>query len=166
MSAYLCEDEHFRQLAAWLSNDDRSGLDWLARRVNYRTGTIEQGELATHIARILKDENIRSLGARYGEGDTDGANDFEAKFIKPITLGEVLQMQNVDKGKIHMATRCYSYQACEADDWETTLAYWITTRIYYEIGARLPGGGEAGWGAPVEFTKPAPEVFSLTSLMS
>src|SRR3990167_7985612 len=166
MSAFMCHDEHFRQLAGWLCNDDRSSLDWLARHVEFRpeSGYIEANELATHIARTLKATNVKSLHSRYSDPDDMIGNEFEAKFLKPISLGELDRMGRIDLGKIAKATRCYEYQACESDDWEQTPAYRICQLIHKTIGERLPGFESAEWGTTAEFTEPAPEVVSLMSL--
>lgn len=172
MSAYLCEDEHFRQLAAWLCAGSRDTLDRAKRISGYRDDEdggphyLKPEDLATFLARALKAENVRSLGARYGEGDTDGANAFEAKFIKPLSLGEVERMRGVDGGKIHHSTRCLVYQSCEASDWETTTAAELTRLIYWEIGHRIAcDGQEAIWGQPCEFTAPPPQMLSIGAMM-
>lgn len=160
MSAYMCTDEHFKQLAAWLCNDDRSSLDWLARMTDYpNAGYMGAEDLATHLANILKRENARSLAARYPHDHEDMHDE------KPltVTLGEVTRMASVDLSRIHSATRCLEYQSCETQDWPQSKACWICQQIYKEIGARLPGEGP--WGQPVEFAEPAPKVVSLMSLV-
>jgi len=171
MSAFMCDDEHFRQLAGWLASGDRNHIEWLARRAGYvppedSGGYIEATELATHIARVLKRENVRSLGERYCEETAEEmtGNVFESKFLKPITLGELQRMARIDAGRITKATKCYEYQACESADWEQTKAHEICNLIYREVGTRLPGYEGAPWGTPEEFTEPAPVMFSLSDL--
>ena len=167
MSAFLCSDQHITQLACWLCNDDRSGLDWLARQSGYhdKGGFMESNELATHVASVLKKENARSLSARYDDR-ADEYWDDKDDAIPPITLGEVDRMQICDLGKIAKAADCYEYQACESDDFRDTMAWRILGIIRKEIGSRLPGYSEANWGTPVEFTEPAPEIYSITAMMN
>jgi len=172
MSAYLCENEHFVQLAAWLCNDDRSGLDWLMRRSAMEaprdgagyTRNADAEEIATHIANVLKKENARSLSARYDDR-AEGYWSDKDDAIPPVTLGEVTRMQICDLGKIAKATDCYEYQACESDDFEQSVAYRVCMIIRKEIGKRCQGYAEANWGIPVEFTEPAPEIYSLSAMM-
>ena len=166
MSAWLCSDEHHKQLACWLCNDDRSGLEWLARMTEYQSSDrwMEANDLATHIANILKKENARSLSARYDERADEYWNDKDDA-IPPITLGEVHRMQQCDLGRIAKATDCYEYQACESDDFHETMAWHILGYIRKEALKRLPGYEKANWGKPVEFTEPAPEIYSLTKAL-
>lgn len=163
MSAYLCENEHFVQLAAWLCNDDYSGLGWLARQTSYHADHIHADEIATHVANILKKENARSLCARYDDRADEYWNDKDDA-IPPITLGEVTRMQGCDLGKIAKATDCYEYQACETDDFRESVAWRILGIIRKEIGTRQRGYEEANWGIPVEFTEPAPEIYSISKM--
>lgn len=95
MSAFLQTDYHIATLAYWIER---------------YCGTAYSAE---QIGQILLDENVRSLVARYGEGD--------AKQAHTIDMGKIYYDANPDE-LIKMA-RGYAYQACESDDWKTTEAH-------------------------------------------
>ena len=164
MSAYLCDNEIFRQLAAWLCATDRSTLDWLARMTECPGGDWkEQNEVATHIANILKKENARSLEYRYADA-VETWHDLH-DLVTPITLGEVTRMETADIGRIAAIADNYEYQACECPDFHESLAWQILGWIRKHALTRLPGHGEHKWGEPIEFTEPAPQVVSLMSML-
>ena len=161
MSAYLVEDEHVKQLAAYLCNDDQSSLNHLVEWHGYGFKgdglPAERDKLATHYANILLAENYRSLRARYG--------DAEIPHKVTVTLGEVLRTDLIPAVNILHSLACFEYQACESDDWDTTDAYKICDQVRREAIKRLPGYDDAPWGQPFEFGKPAAEVISISSMM-
>lgn len=69
---------------------------------------------AAEVAKILKDENIRSVNARYND---DSASEFNFEYDPTAHKRPV--------GNIIGALDCLEYQSCETDDWETTNAYEI-----------------------------------------
>lgn len=157
MSAYLCSDEHIRQLAAYLATDSQD----LLRHYSYNgvgsyggNGFVQQTEFADAVAAILLAENYRSLSARYGDEE-------EPHKLEPITLGEIERMRTVTPGKMVNPIRCYHYQACESDDYERTMAYKIVGWLKDLLLKRIPGYEDGEWGTPVKFEKPAAEIISL-----
>lgn len=163
MSAYLCEDEHIKQLAAWLvsRNQGNSDRDWLARRVGYNMPRITLPDVAGHIATLMLRENEKSLAARYGQ-------DISERRIS-VTLGEILAIQSHAKGsegRIAHATRCYMYQACEHEGWQGSDAQWCCNQILREAAECLPGYGNS-WGIPFPGAfDGAPEVISISDMMA
>ena len=163
MSAYLVEDEHVKQLAAFICCDDRSRIEHLAAyhgcgfRYDSSKGFIQPEDLATHFANILLRENYRSLRARY--------DDAEIPHRVKVTLGEVMRATQIPAVNVLHSVACFEYQACESDDWDQTDAYKICEQIRREAIRRLPGYDDAPWGAPFEFEQPAAEVISLSSMM-
>lgn len=159
MSAFLCSDEHIKQLASWLvaQNSKRSDLDRLAYRYRFGGKYVTPQALASHLSTILLRENERSLSVRYGEDTT------ERSLV--VTLGEVERMRRQDLAAIAKSAHCYRYQACESEDWETTKANKIIQEIEAEIVRSLPGYSDANWGKAVEFHSAAPNVVCLSELI-
>lgn len=140
MSAYLCDNEHMIQLAAYLCGGNNDKLRWIA----HQTGGPESPQpdkLATCVANILMEENCRSLSARYGDDDPVE--------ILSVSLQDIMKMRGADPAKMAKAVRCYSYQACESHDWEETKAHMLCNMINDAILERLPGYDDANWGAPL-----------------
>ena len=163
MSAYLVEDEHVKQLAAYLCSGDRSNLERIAQyhgcgfMRDHGAGFIQFEDLATHFANILLRENYRSLRARY--------DDAEIPHRVKVTLGEVMRATQIPAVNVLHSVACFEYQACESDDWDQTDAYKICDQISRAAIRRLPGYDDAPWGAPFKFEQPAAEVISISSMM-
>lgn len=108
MSAYICNPEHFAALASF-AVQHRSCV-WTKE---------DPRDSARTIAEELAKENIRSVNARYNEGDNceeivKKAGDYAEKFFfraPKLTAMDVLKMCS-----------CYEYQSCETDDWKDTMA--------------------------------------------
>lgn len=146
MSAYLCDDKHITQLAAYLCAGRTTNLGWIAQRVGYPNDTQPKAhELATHIANIMLAENYRSLDSRYG--DNDEPHTVEVGVHLPM------HMYAVDAGKIAKSVRCYEYQSCESSDWEDTIAHRICRMIYMTALERIPSYEDAEWGAPLKLDR-------------
>lgn len=166
MSAFLCDDEHLKQLAAWLCCGNHDHINRLAEHVGYKYADwpkpgpdfVEADNLASFIATVLLRENERSLAAQYGD-EMRGAK-------LTVTLGEVLRMERAELAAIAKAAACYEYQACESSDYDSTLAARIVAAIRARILTKLPGYEAANWGKPCVFERAAPEVVSLMSLAS
>ena len=162
MSAYLVDDNHVIQLAAFVCNADQSNLDHLRRHHAHgmrgdRNNPVEQEKLATHLANVLLAENYRSLRARYSDDD-------EAHSVI-VTLGEVMRADQIPPVNILHSLACYEYQACESSDWTETDAFKLCDAIRLAAIKKLPGYDDAPWGAPFEFEHPATPVVSLLSMM-
>jgi len=159
MSAFMCDDNHLKQLAAWLvsKNQRRGDADRLARLCGMPAQSPELDELASFIATILYRENERSLAARYGDEVSDE--------VLTVTLGEVFQIERADLAAIAKSAQCYRYQACETDDYDESMAERVIIQIEREVIRNLPGFEDANWGAPCQFDRPPAEVISLSSMM-
>ena len=163
MSAYLVEDEHVKQLTAYLCRGDRYSLEQLSQyhgcgfSHDYSKDFIQAEVLATHFANILMCENYRSLRARY--------DDAEIPHRVKVTLGEVMRATQIPAVNVLHSIACFEYQACESDDWDQTDAYKICEQIRCAAIRSLPGYDDAPWGAPFEFKQPAAEVITLSSMV-
>ena len=144
MSAYLCDDHHLIQLAAWLVRTRPSDLRYMARWVDYPDpDKASAAQLGTWVANILRLENLRSLTARYGDDDGDN-------MLLMVTPADVVKANLYQPHQVAKSIACYEYQACESCDWTERPAYKICQVMYRELARRLPGWENANWGAPRE----------------
>jgi hypothetical protein len=114
MSAYIMADDEINTIVSYFI-DPNHGVDsgaWV------RLGESEWNYLAegnaAKVAAILKAENIRSVNAKYGDNEN------------PAYVFEYdRKARNRPVGNIIGALDCYEYQACETNDWHTSLAHEI-----------------------------------------
>jgi hypothetical protein len=132
MSAHMVSDNHIHALVnfALLNN-----LDY---RANGRFVRITR-ESAEEIGQILIDQNYRSVHHRY----LDRA---EQHFGKPPTYKFKVVRLLPDAVALLKLCVCYAYQACETDDWESSIAADIIMRIKDRAIIKLPGYDAAPWG--------------------
>ena len=128
MSAYVVSDAHINALVAWA----------VAKQVSYywngRRRDIQGDE--QRIASVLYAENVRSVNARYRENET--ANGF--RYVRKATDTKR------EPVAIIKACHCYSYQACETDDWQQSEAFAVVESINDMAQRNLPGYDAAEWG--------------------
>lgn len=132
MSAYLVEREHIEYLVEAAVDKGICSEGHLIRRGN-----------ASEIGQMLWDENQRSLGARY-EG-RHGSHDPAPRYGEHVGLSK---SPSADPAQLAKACNCYSYQACETDDWETTPAFRLISKLIASTTRNLPGYDRAKWGCP------------------
>lgn len=125
MSAWICSDLHINTLAAFAKAHDI--------RVYYNGGFIDNEP--QRIAAILYTANVESVNQRY-EADDDSSTFTYAPVnvtkIKPVVIIK--------------ACHCFDYQACEVDNYESTVAYFIIQAIIGAACRILPGYEAAPWG--------------------
>lgn len=149
MSAFICDQEHIKQLALYAAPVGRRAIHpEYFRHPDLKTladPTIDwtANSVITFYANILYRENFRSVGARYPED----AKASEADTIT-ITRSDVRDdaLSAVD---IISMCNCLEYQSCETDDWESTAAYELLAAIRKKAISALPGMDDAYW----EYTK-------------
>ncbi|MFZ5834184.1 MAG: hypothetical protein ACOY2B_02215 [Pseudomonadota bacterium] len=149
MSAFICDQEHIKQLALYAAAPGRRAvhpdyfrhpdlkaladptIDWTARSV------------VTFYANILYRENIRSVEARYPE---------DAPFSDAITITRSdVEDHTLSAVDIISMCNCLDYQSCETDDWASTAAHELLAVIRKKATSMLPGMDGAYW----EYTKHA-----------
>ena len=167
MSCYIVENEHVKQLAGYLCNQDYPTIERLA--INFakgferdlKTRMVESDKLATHFANALMAENYKSVSYRY----SDVADSENEKFPPiTVTLCEVLRTDQIPAINILTAVECLEYQSCECPNWDDTYAKRICDAIRSLAIRRLPGKSTANWGTPWVFERPASEVISISSM--
>lgn len=156
MSAYIVENEHINAIVTYAL--DKQLSFWNPRAKTRTTVTRHNAE---EIGRILMDENVRSVGYRYdGEIDDDeknaGASYSFKRFPTMLTAVEIIK-----------ACHCLSYQSCETDDWESTLARRILDAVEGHATHELPGYDAAPWGISPNTMKQLKHAgtISLSSMM-
>lgn len=114
MSAYIMADDEIDTIVSYFidPNNGRDGGAWL--RMGVTSWDYLNRDNAPKVAAILKAENIRSVNAKYAENENPAyVFEYDPK------------AKNRPVGNIIGALDCYEYQACETDDWHTSLAHEI-----------------------------------------
>jgi hypothetical protein len=150
MSAYIVGHDHIDALLTFATRRDRFGP------VSYLPASGNRVEItsynATEIGRILLTENERSVRHRYpgdAPGDLPGTSGEDAArySFRPW------QPQSPPAVAILKGCDCFDYQACETDDYDTSLAARIIEAIRKRAIHRLTDYENApGW----EFRRPPP----------
>jgi hypothetical protein len=156
MSAYICDPEHHKALAAWAASRPAPKYPGdCTQRVNpvyLRDETAKQLDpydveaVASFFANTLYQENIRSVWARYPDEKWES---LPGPSVKPdsLTVTYTEAKRNWYLKPIDILKMCdgLEYQSCETSDWRETLAYNLLTRIRHAAIAELPGYEEAPW---------------------
>lgn len=115
MSAYIMNDDEINTIVSYFI-ESKHGVHgegaWL--RMGESTWDYLTYENAAKVAAILMAQNIRSVNSKYGD-NTGNAYVFEY----------LPQAHKRPMGNIIGALECYEYQACETNDWHTSLAHEI-----------------------------------------
>ncbi|HCG01491.1 MAG TPA: hypothetical protein DEV93_13215 [Chloroflexi bacterium] len=109
----------------------------------HNAGSVEYSTAA--IGRMLIDENLRSIHARYPD-TVDGGQvpgPFESYWEQPYSCP--IMLPTVDAVQVLKAIDCYEYQSCEHDGWETSTARAFCDALRGAMIHRLPGYEEAQW---------------------
>jgi hypothetical protein len=142
MSAYICSPSHIGILAAYAALNDCAIQTW-------RTGI--RFETAQAVAKGLAQENIRSVAHRYPndkDGHRPGPPLCDASIIEASAMYAghyISQPQQLTPVQVLKLCDCLSYQSCETDDWEDTLAAKQLRWIKNEAEGQLPGWEDAKW---------------------
>jgi hypothetical protein len=108
MSAWLCSDKHINLLATAITNNRIGG--WSTAPNTTKS-----------VAQMLLDENIMSLEARYGKGESGRAHEMTGD-----TPREYLQLKPLAIIKL---INCYQYQSCEHAGWKESDACRATEQL-------------------------------------
>ncbi len=113
MSAYTMHDDEINTIISYFidPNHGRDSTPWLKIGDSYEYLNAEN---SAKVAKILMDENVRSVNTKYAE---DTASNYEFEYLP--------QARKRPIGNIIGALECYEYQACETDDWHNTNAWEI-----------------------------------------
>lgn len=127
-----------RDGARWFHNGEWKHLN----NTDYKT--------APEVANMLLMENIRSVSARY---PNESSATLPGDHPEPFTRKDfaTVRWMNIKARQVWHSCRCYSYQACESDDWTKTEAYAFIESLSHGAANEMAGevdhnAGE--WGAP------------------
>ena len=113
MSAYRVSDYHLNIIVSYFTQQTtHTGNLWLEVNGEYQYLTIQT---APEVAKILMDENKRSLANRY-----PNAPEMQGR---PYQFNYLPEAKYYSPAEIAKAIDCLEYQSCESDDYETTKAY-------------------------------------------
>ena len=130
MSAYLCDSRH---LSALVNGCPKRG-GWCIDR-----SQLFQGMTPADLFAMLLAENVKSLDARYPDG---GMSHVPASYRYDPNVRYESAVEYL------VGARCYQYQSCEDDGWDTSAAKaWLDGRLR-EAERQFPGYEDANWGAP------------------
>lgn len=133
MSAFIVSNTHINALLSYAI--DKQVTYW-NEKAGERTRITRHN--AEEVGRILMDENVRSVCARYRDAGNDeksaGADYSFQYFSTPLTAAEVIK-----------ACQCLEYQSCETDDYDASLAWRITQDIKNHACHHVPGYDAAPW---------------------
>ena len=126
MSAYIVNKKHIDALVSYFKKMDGYAFNEALRK------PILSEDAPNEIGQILVDANYKSVNERYDSEDVP--EKYEHELYKICTPVEIL-------------TACdgFEYQACEADDWESSSAFSIINGIRSVAIRKLPGYEEAAW---------------------
>ena len=107
------------------------------------------------LGRMLWDENLKSVTARcpnVKDGLPGRIDDGDCGYAL-VESDFGCAYYDWDPVQVLKACACYSYQACEHEDWEQSEAFRFIRSLQRRAINALPGYRDAAWGAPEE--KPA-----------
>lgn len=171
MSCFICSDDHFRELAAFVADHvpDSDLFRFSKYELNFPVTPKDKVMLGQWIFTILHNENVRSYNTRYTE---------DIEFVEvhkaPFTLNDIMNREVRDPVRIAGMLNCYDYQACENEDYHESHAYQIVQKIRELCLDELISSRDDKLGhsdVPWEFTSKRKrsqesEIISLSSMMS
>lgn len=129
------EGSHMGGLDLYLSNETKPlVLDGLTGDSSYGTTKIRyalDSQNASKIKEELYLENIRSLAARYSDA---------ASMVSDLEPYRGISRDDASLEEVLGAIRCYQYQACESEEWETSFAYELTEALMHKIARMISDG--------------------------
>ncbi len=149
MSAYLVSNAHINALLHFYRVKEQRMHSELHIYNGHGVclGAWHRDETWVKAAQILFAENVRSLCARYPSDKAATYGTFtERDYYFPVTAKPLSAVQAIK------ACQCYSYQACETDDWPTTQAHALISQIKGAAINALPGYEDCAWGIKEDAT--------------
>lgn len=141
MSAFMVSDAHIDVLidcAKQFARASRHELRWHFGNPS-TWNALRDGENETEVGRMLLGENARSVAHRYREAQDPAALTYvyHATGRAQYSPGEALKTLG-----------CFSYQACECDDWAQTEAHAFCEALkdmILHVAVPYPDGTPWGW---------------------
>jgi hypothetical protein len=153
MSAFVCSDETFNALAAFVVEREighpfnlyPASVAHCAGVDRFQFENLTDTEYAEKIINILLKENIRSVDCLYPHNAEP-----EADFVPMAISQSTLSRHKGKHSTIQLLKLCdhLEYQSCETPDYEETPAYKLINLIRKQLIKSLPGWESAKWGLP------------------
>jgi hypothetical protein len=111
-------------------------------------GRIAETMTDDELGQLFIRENMRSMSARYRDSVDEveiAAYHYDPRH-RPLSIVEMIK-----------AIHCYTYQACEHDEWTESKAHKFCDRILNSLTHEIPGYDQAPWGfEPSHLVGPIP----------
>lgn len=128
MSAFMVSNEHINALVT-TALENRDFSYYYEGERHYLSSKAD----ANLTGKMLLAENLRSINERYGE--SEGLDNYSFEYSLEWTPIEIIK-----------SCHCYSYQACETDDYEESKAHAFIKGLISAMTHILPGYDAAPWG--------------------
>ncbi len=140
MSAYVVEKSHINGMIKGGLSVSSNRLTWFYNG-EHKELTYDN---ANQVGQLLMDECIKSVSSRYEDTPlTELPGRVDAEYLLPF---EYYPLGKIPKPiELISITRCYEYQSCEHDEWETSEAKVICKALVHSAIGRLPGYDDAPW---------------------
>ena len=151
MSAYMVNREHVGYLVD-AAMDYRIVQHHTMRWYHDGTGyelSVADYDRAAEVGQMLWDANKESIQARYPDTRDDfsrAPEDSTEDYVYDRHDARI--MEHFDPVQVLMSIRCFDYQACEYEGWQTSEARAFLDALESHAIAALPGMEDAVWGAP------------------
>jgi hypothetical protein len=159
MSAYIVSKGHIRFLVEAAGRLSRDPVTWFHNGRHRQLSRFIKSDTANaltpnQLGALLWEENVRSVDERYREENGVGAYE------------HVRSSLPIDPIQVFASLRCYEYQSCEHEGWETSEAKAICDAIKDAAIRVLPGSDDTEWGVPAAWEQEDDnKVIALTDLL-
>lgn len=140
MSAFMTSDKHRNAMLNYLRltahRDYNELIIYLNDRPPVFLGNWHEDGTWIKAAKILYDENNRSLKARYQASNGPDFNSLSYVFSRGEKLSAVECLKACD---------CYDYQSCETENYKKSVAYALVEQTRDCATDHLPGYDKAKW---------------------
>lgn len=133
MSAFVCSTDHINAMVSFVATRKIGA----SIRTTEKAYNLREPEAYREVAAILYLMNHRAVLQRYGDKAEEDVVAFPEWRITSTKFSPV---------QIIKLCHCYSYQACEANDFEGSEAHRIVSAIEHIAARELPGYADAKWG--------------------
>lgn len=144
MSANLVHPQHVIKLAAFVAAHGNIPKYAIREHGGADVSRLQPYEAASYYAKVLWDENVRSVQHRY-PGDDDMASDEDGAMVFDVPPDELTSLFLLDPVSILKMCDGLEYQSCENSNYYETTAYALLNMVRKAAVRALPGYADAPW---------------------
>jgi len=156
MSAYVVDREHIvylvkaamsRRIVTYSPFSWYHGESPIQKDKHHQLHSDDLDEIE-RVANMLWQENIRSILYRYDDctmSNMPGPVGEDYRITRDDFRRSAIE---IDPVQVLKSCNCYTYQACEHPNWQTSEAHSFIESLEGDATRALPGYEEAEWGAP------------------